>query len=209
MPKKEASTPLAAKIEQGLAASADHRSMTSHRFFFGYLYGLITQAPLYTQWQRLLAYIRRFRTLAFAWRTVTLLWSIVETGALVLLTTAVFLVILPILAALMLGILITARIESKRTNRQLWSASQGKPIYLLFLPLQPSPLLKATAKELAEKGATVLLLSPYWISAKGLSRGGFYCTARKEDEGIYLVRRYYFFSLQKHVLSKANVSYVY
>lgn len=189
--------------------AAQNRAMTAHRFFFGYAYELFTHAQLYTHWQNLLAYIRRFRMIAFVLRVLTIIWSILQTGALVLLTTALFLVILPIAAALMLGILLTALIESRRTNRQLREESEGKQIYVLFMTDRDNPFLSVNTKNLADSGNTVLIVSPYWISAKGIRRGHFYCTARKEADDVYLVRRYYFFSLKKHVLSDAKVGYVY
>ena len=209
MNKKEISAETASMIVRMQTDSANHQKMTSHRFFLGYVYDLFTHTPIYTHWKNLLAYFRRFRTVTFILRTLTLLLSIVETGALVILSTAVFLVILPILAALMLGILITARIESKRTNQNLLRTTQSKRSYVLFLPLQSAPFFSATVKEFAANGDVVFLVSPYWISPKGVSKGRFYCTARKEAEGIYLVRRYYFFSLRKHVLSQTNAAYVY
>lgn len=209
MNKKDAQAKAEVTAQELQAIASQHQKMTSHRFFLGYVYDLFTNAPIYTHWKNLLAYVRRFRTVAFLLRLLTLLIGIVETGALVLLSTALFLVILPILVALMLGILITARIESRRTNQALRKATQGKKAYVLFLPLQDAPLLTATAQELAASGGVVFAVSPYWISSKGLSDGRFYCTARREWENVHLVRRYYFFSLQKRVLSLTDVAYVY
>lgn len=209
MNKKEAPAKAAEAVTELQAEAAQHQKMTSHRFFLGYVYDLFTNAPLYTHWKNLLSYVRRFRTVTFLLRLVTLLLSILETGALVILSTALFLVILPILIALMLGILLTACIESRRTNRALQKATQGKKIYVLFLPLQNAPLLAATAQEFAAGGGVVFAISPYWISSKGFSKGRFYCTARCEWENVHLVRRYYFFSLQKRVLSKTDVAYIY
>lgn len=209
MNKKDASAKVTDAITRTQLDATHHKAMTSHRFFFGYVYDLFTHTPVYTHWKNLLAYFRRFRTVTFLLRALTLLLNIVETGALVILTTAVFLVILPILAALMLGILITACIESKRTNQTLLLSAQGRKIYVLFLPPQPGPFFAKNVKDLAKNGTVVFVVSPYWISPKGLSGGHFYCTARKELEGVYLIRRYYFFSLQKHVLSRATVAYLY
>ncbi len=197
------------KISELQKKAEEHRLLTSHRFFFSYAWALFRRAPLYLHWQSLLSYIRRFRMITFLLRVGSILFTILETGALVLLSTAVFLVILPLAAALMLGILLTALLESKRTNRQLAAAVGSRPCCVLFLSEEKNPFLLENTKSLAACGKTVFVVSPYWISPKGLSSGRFYCTARREAAHIYLVRRYYFFSLRKHVLKKAGTVYLY
>jgi len=209
MHKKETEDSVAHRIQQAQLEAADHKQMVSYRFFFHYLYRKVTSAPFYTHWKSILSYIRRFRAVTYTIRALSFVLGILETGALVLLSTALFLVILPILFALMLGILITARIESGRTNHTLATISQSGRVYVLFLPAHAGDFFTENAKNLARQGDTVLIVSPYWISPNGLSKGAFYCTARREADRIYLIRRYYFFSLQKHVLKKRNTVYIY
>ena len=190
------------KIKERLDAQATNPSLTAHKSFAGYLCHLVTNAPLYLHWQRLLSYVRKFRMITFTLRVITIILTILETGALVILTTAVFLVILPILAALMLGILVTARIDSRRANQAMSKALEGKRVYLFFLPRGEASFLCAWARELAREGNAVVLISPYWISPTGISGRKFYFTVRKEETDLYLIRRYYFFSFRKHVLKK-------
>lgn len=190
--------------------SAKNRKLVSHRFFFGFLYDDLTHTPLYTQWQAFLSLLRRFRTVAWVLRILTVIFTILETGALVLLTTAVFLVILPLATALMLGILLTALLESRRTNRQMREQLAGKQIYILFLSQRENPFLEQNARLLSRQDHTaVIIVSPYLVSPKGLRDRGFYCTARREGKDLYLVRRYYYFSLWKHVLRNKRVSVLY
>ena len=185
------------------------RKMVMHRSLFGYLYDLLTHTSLYAKWQSVLSVLRRARAVSFTLKVLTVLFSILETGALVILSTVLFLIILPIGSMLMLGILLTAFLESKRTNEQLASELAGKQIYVLFLRDGDENRFQAqNARELATHG-TVLLISPYWISAKGLYPHGFYCTVRREAPNILLVRRYYFFSLRRRVLHGLNTAYLY
>lgn len=188
---------------------AAHPTLTAHRHFTAYLYHIFTHAPLYLHWKRLLAHVRRFRTVAFIFRVIGILITVLETGALVILTTVLFLILLPILSALMLGILITARVDSRRANQAMKTALEGKRTYLFFLPKDTSAFFFANAQSLAAKGAAVILISPYWISAKGFRKGHFYFTVRRESENIFLIRRYYFFSLRKNVLRGKDTVIVY
>lgn len=199
----------AREIEDTQKEALQNRRMLSHRFFSGYVYHLVTHAPLYSHWQRLLALLRRFRTVAFLWRILTVTVTVIETGALVILTTAIFLVILPISTALMLGVLLTARIESRRTNRQMRDRLREKSVYVLFLAATDNGFLWQNAKDLAASGKAVIVVSPFWISPKGMKKGHFYFTLRREAPNVYLIRRYYFFSLRKHVLKDATVAYLF
>ncbi len=67
----------------------------------------------------------------------------------------------------------------------------------------------AWAKELAKEGNAAVLISPYWISPRGLRGKEFYFTIRMEEQNLYLIRRYYFFSLRKSVLREENTVIVY
>lgn len=194
-------------------AALENRRMMSHRFFFGYLYDAITHTSIYAHWQHLLAWLRRFRTVAFVLRALTVLFAILETGALVVLSTAVFLVILPLAVALMLGILITAAVESIKSNRILSNRLQNQHVCVLFMPTDASPFFAQHAKSLAKDGYSVIVVSPYLLLSKGVcqtdQKTAFYATFRKETTNLYLIRRYYLFSLRKKVLSKCNTAYLY
>ncbi len=191
--------------------SARNQKLVSHRFFFGFAYDALTHTPLYTHWQAFLSLLRRFRAVAFFLRVLTVIFAIIETGTLVLLTTAVFLVILPLAVALMLGILITALLESRRTNRQMTRWLEGKEIFVLFLSQRENPFLEQNANLLSKtENAAVIVVSPYLLSPRGLlHKESFYCTARRENENVYLIRRYYYFSFRKHVLRGKAVAYLY
>ncbi len=188
----------------------ENREMTRHRFFFGYLYARIRSTSLWAHWQRWLSYFRRFRTVTIVWRVLVFIFSVLQTGALVLLSTLLFVIILPLFIVLMLGILITAAIESRRSNRFLREKLAGRRVCILFLPPQKSDFFEQHAARLTEEGFSVLIVSPYLLSSRGIgSRNGFYSTLRREAPDLYLVRKYYFFSLQKHVLRSLDVAFLY
>ncbi len=200
-PQKEA--------EKHLAESSQHKKMTEDRHFIKYVYHLFTNTPLYLHWQRILSYFRKFRAIAVFLRILTLLFTVIETGALVILSTALFLILLPFATALMLGILLTARIDSRRVNQKMKNALADKKIYVFFLPREEADFLSRNAQDLAKKGNGVILISPYWISSGGIKKGHFYFTVRCEEENLYLIRRYYFFSFRKQVLDPNKTVMVY
>ncbi|MBQ9132709.1 MAG: hypothetical protein IJX62_09625, partial [Clostridia bacterium] len=151
-------------VRERFQDAVHNRRMTEYRFFLGYLRGTVKSAPLYGHWKSFLTHLRRFRMLTLILRVAGGILTVLETGALVLLTTAVFLVILPILAALMLGILITAQIESRHSNALLKHGLKGKRVVVLFGSMDGNLFQWRNACELACRGYAVLLISPYWIS---------------------------------------------
>jgi len=195
--------------ESVLRQACRNRDMNRHHSFFGHLHAIVKSAPFYAHWKNLLAYLRRIRTVALILRIGGVVLTVLETGALVLLSTALFVVILPVLGALMSGILLTALLESRRSNRVLSSRLRKKDVIVLFWDLRSEGFQLQNARDLAKRGKAVLLVSPYWISAKGLHHAHFYTTFREEGQNLYLIRRYYYFSLRKHVLTHENATYVY
>lgn len=187
-----------------------NRRLRTHRFFLGYAYDLFRNARIYTLWRSFLTYFRRLRMVAWTIKILSVILTVLETGALIILSTAIFLVLLPILTAFMLGVLLTALIESRKSNRIMKKALDGRQVYVLFLSKSRNPFLKQNARAFAAlENSAVVVVSPYWISGRGLTKNRFFCTVRQEGADIYLVRRYYFFMLKKHVLSDAKTGYVY
>jgi hypothetical protein len=200
----------------GEAARHAHRErllnkrITTEANLFTYLWHTLRENSLWILWRRALDWFRRFRLVAILLRAAAFLWGLLQAGALVLFSTALLLVALPLLVSLMLGILITALLETRQSNRRLLRATEGKHVYVLFLPRATSSFAIENARDLARKSnCAVIAVSPYWISSRGITRSHFYCTVRREEESLFLVRKFYFFSLCKHVLAKRKTAYLY
>ena len=144
--------------------------------------------------------VKKFHTVAFIVRLVTLLFSILETGALVLISSAVLLILLPVFALLGMGCILVAALRSGQMNRKMRTLLANQTVYLLFPTAREQQDAKEEARELA-KQATVLIVSPDWFSARATKAGHFYFTATQDQPRIFWVRRYYFFSLKREVLS--------
>lgn len=194
---------------------SENRKLLRHSTLTRYLFDRIRHATLYTELQRLLAYLRRIRMVAFLLRALSFFLTLLETGALVLVTTVLFVILLPIGLLLMLTLLFTALVQSIRTNRLLRQELSGRTVYVFFdVPDvgagEASRFFAQNALERSlQKDCACLCISPYWISSRGLFKKGFYCTARKEAAHLYLVRRYYFFSLKRNVLGNVSTVYVF
>ena len=202
-------------VDDLLKCAAENRMLMRSRTLAQYLFHRFRRGALYTELQRLLAYLRRVRMIAYLLRFFSLLLTLVETGAVVLITTALFLILLPIGITFLLASLLIALIQSRKTNRLLRTELEGRTVYVFFGTSSshendPSRFLARNVLDCSQRiDCACLWISPYWISSKGLFQKGFYCTARKEAAHLYLVRRYYFFSLKRNVLKKTSTVYVF
>ena len=197
------------RVEQALNETQENKAFTEQKNLWTYLLTSLRRNSLWSLWKRGLDWFRRFRLVALIFRAAAVVWAVLQTGATVILTTLLFLVALPLTVSLMLGILLTAILETGTSNQRLCKATEGKQVYVIFLPRKEGAFFAANARDLAKKKCTVIVVSPYWISSKGLCKGNFYCTARREAEGIYLVRRFYFLALRRRVLAQRETAYLY
>lgn len=198
------------KTEQVLRERLEHRRMAGERSLWRYVLAKIRAGTFFGYCKMVLAWFRRLRFVGVLFRAVTATLTLLETGALFLLGTALFVVLLPALLLGVLGILLVAYCESGRTNRRFAARTEGKPIYLLFLSREAGTYFFCNAKDLAKKeGGTVFAVSPYWFSTRGMREGSFYFTARREAQGVYLIRPYYFFSLKRSLLRERNFTVLY
>ena len=187
-----------------------NRRMSSEKWLLRYLWQSLRQNSLWMLLGRWMEWFRRFRLVSFLLRLAALLWGILQTGAAVRLSTLLLLVALPLLLSWMLGILLTALLETKKSNRLLSAVTEGKSVYVLFLPRAESRFFAANAYDLSQReDRVVIAVSPYWLSSRGLRKGYFYCTVRKESDALYLVRPFYFFSLSRRVLAQRDTAYLY
>ncbi len=188
-----------------------HQRLRHHNSFWSYLNTARRSAKLYAHWMRLVTVFRRFRLVTLILRLTAFVLSVLEAGALALLSALLLLFFLPILIFLSLGILLTVLWEAPKKNREIASQIKEKQIHVLFWENESGEFFKANARSLAaQEGNAVIVISPFYLSSRGIrKRSPFYVTARMEEKDLFLVRRYYFFSLQKAVLSKEKTAYWY
>ena len=62
---------------------------------------------------------------------------------------------------------------------------------------------RAHIEELSSRcHTTILVVSPYFWSGKGITGNRFYFLLRKEKENVYILRKHYYFSLKKVVFTQ-------
>lgn len=180
----------------------DQANRRAHHYrkktFLRYLWESVMESAPIAVMTKLVLYLRRIRVVQIV---LSLALTLGAVAAVAVLTAAV----LPFLAAGTLLLALLAFLRSHRMNRILRDELGEGRIRVLVPPskaaLTEGSFFQANARAMAaEKGVTVLVVSPYLLSARGLGGRGGYFTARKEADGLYLVRKHYFFILRRRVL---------
>ena len=171
-----------------------------------YIYSGIKDSSAYGIWMRILTYFRRFRLASTIIRITTWIIALIQSGALFIVSTAIFVVTVPLLIIASLAMSIAALTHSSSLNHRFSALTQDKRIYVFFPPASPRAdqhsVLRATADNLArDKSNFIFIVSPYSFSSYILGNKQPYTASKPLSENIYCIRRHYYFTLQKKVLS--------
>ena len=180
----------------------DEANRRAHRYrkssFFRYLWEAVRDSVPAQLVTKLVTYLRRMQVFQ------TVLAILTAVGAVV----AVAVVSATVLPFLFFGtglLTILALMRSRRMNRILKKELTDRRIRVLIPPRghaldEGSFFIRNARAMAAEDHVTVIVVSPYVFSKRGLGGHGRFFTARKEGDDLYLARRHYFFVLRRKVL---------
>ncbi len=170
--------------------------------FLRYLIESVRESAPVLVLTKLVQYLRRVRLVQ------TVLTVVLALGA-VITVAVVSAAILPFLFFGTALLTMLALMLSGRMNRILRRELTDRRIRVLVPPrggsLDSGSFFIRNARAMAaEENVTVIVVTPYPISGRGLGGRGRFFTARKEAEDLYLVRRHYFFVLRRKVLDAVD-----
>jgi len=165
--------------------------------FLRYLWESVMESAPVRILSNLIHYLRRVRAVQLILTVLAALGAVVTVA---LVSAAV----LPFLLFWTATLAILAYARSRHMNRILRKELSDKTIRVMIPPrggaFGEGSFFIRNARAMAADGVAVLVVSPYPLSSRGLGGKGGFFTARREAEGLYLVRRHYFFMLRKRVL---------
>lgn len=148
-------------------------------------------------------YFRNSLWITRIFRWGVLLYQYLQAGAFVLLYTAAFLLIIPILLAVSaLTLILTLLLRNRNAVRLLREAKQ-KVVFLIVDQKDGFDGMALAEEAARHPDATVLIVSPFFLSRRGVGEETrmFVCY-RKESENIYILRNYFFFYFRRRLLKK-------
>lgn len=203
MPEFQAQSP-----DEALRRAKACLYFSKRRGFFSDLLSVIKEARAYRLWQKILTALRRVRLISLFLHIFGWVSTLLQTGTLVILTTVLLFLILPIFLVFLICLAATALIDSRRSIRRLSEHLKDKQVYVFFCANGNFGIQNACALA-SDPHIAVLTISPYWIGAKGLLSNKRYVNMRQDGERLFLIRRYFYFAVRKRILKNGRTTLVY
>lgn len=207
--KRNKATPISEKSNTAFFEKARYCAHAEQKNLFLFSLGLFRNSRFYQIWERSARYMRRFRMVSTAFRIFPWILLLISTNTLLYAVAAMLLFLLPFVLLTLLSLVASALIRYKKINQRMQSLLSDQTVYVLFpersREFSFGSFWRGNAIDLAKReNAFVLIVSPFFLSPRGLLHHSFYYNVRMEKNNIFLVRRHYFFSLKKHVLESRN-----
>ena len=167
----------------------------------------VKEARPWRIWQSILSYFRRARAISFLFRVIGWIFTLLRTGTLIILTTVLFFIILPIVITVAIGFLLAAFLDMKKSLSELQKTIGERHVWVFFSVGEFG--WKNALAQASEENYLCLIVSPHWISSVGNNSKKFYLNLRAESRNCYLVRRYFYIRLQKKLLKSDNTVLIY
>lgn len=168
--------------------------------YFSFLFSRLRAKDFYDKAAK---YFRNSLWITRIFRWGVLLYQYLQAGAFVLLYTAAFILIIPILLAVSaLTLVLTLLLRNRNAVRLLREAKEE--VVFLIVDQKDDFDSMALAEEVARHPEeSVLIVSPFFLSRRGVGEESrmFVCY-RKESENVYILRNYFFFYFRRRLLKK-------
>ena len=155
--------------------------------------------------------IRRISRFFRRWRLFRNIAMITGAVFVTLLLSAFFLTALPFLLLLLLVSLLAIFFRAKSANRRMRGALENTTrVRIIIFPdsttFRESSFAQRSAMAMSEeKGTAIIAVTPRLWSTTGLGGKGMFFTAREEKPQLFLVRRGYYFILNRSVLHELSL----
>lgn len=203
-------TDLGEDAPDSFLSRASEALLFHHKGYVGYLAALVRRNSAYRLWQKYAGYFRRIRLVSVTLRILSYVFLLLQTGTVFVIVLLLLLITLPVLAAVTLIAYLIALLLMRRDNQKMSTLCKSTKIYVFFPrrteEFSRGNFWKGNILTLAKDPNTrVIVVSPYVFSGKGIvEKGRYYFNYRREDNRLYFIRKHYFFSLRRHVLSKCH-----
>lgn len=173
--------------------------LISAKTLLSYIYARLRQTSVYGIADRVIKYARRTLFIGRIIRTISVIFALVETSAVVLLSAAAIAVLLPITVVALAALYTADTIIGGRTlaSRELRCDLSRERIYVIS---QAGGFGEGLAAELSRSGAAVFVITAS-LKKKFVS-------AQKTD-GVYYVRHAFFFRLKRRMLTRHKDKLIY
>lgn len=168
--------------------------------YFAFLFSRLRQKNFYAPIRKIVGYLRNSLFLTRLFRFGLLLYQYLQAGAFVLIYTAVFLLLIPILLSVAIITLILALLLRSQNEKKLRRELQKQVVFVLPDAKEHFTQENLRAAAADDPEASVLLVTPFFLKRTGLGeKTNWFVCFRKERENVYILRTYFFFYLRRRL----------
>ena len=151
-------------------------------------------------WDGVVGVFRRFRLISTTLRIAAVIISAIETGAAFILAAGIALALSPAILLFLTAVTLDSAISGLGAVKEIRRIAADGAVTFVFPPRGALGRDRAPGGygSLALSG-TVIIVSPYLISARGDGGRGGYSSLRRERENVYIIRRRMYFVIRRRL----------
>ena len=183
------------------------RDLFERKTFASYLWGTFKNRTFFLYYQKFIFVLSKYTFITTSLKVLLFLWTLLQSSALFVLFTGSVAVVMPVTIILSYLTIMLTFFGRKELNRRTRQALNGKKITVFFPPKGHAFKKTSYFRELVRSASddpdsAVVIVSPYYFASNGVSGSKrYYLTIRFEKENVIILRKHYFFTFKRNVLS--------
>ena len=186
--------------EAYIASAALDRKRFARKSYILFLFDTVTSTRGFELWDGVVGVFRRFRLISTTLRIAAVIISAIETGAAFILAAGIVLALSPVILLFLTAVTLDSAISGLGAVKEIRRIAADGAVTFVFPPRGALGRDRAPGGygSLALSG-TVIIVSPYLISARGDGGRGGYSLLRRERENVYIIRRRMYFVIRRRL----------
>lgn len=186
--------------EAYIASAALDRKRFARKSYILFLFDTVTSTRGFELWDGVVGVFRRFRLISTTLRIAAVIISAIETGAAFILAAGIVLALSPAILLFLTAVTLDSAISGLGAVKEIRQIAADGAVTFVFPPRGALGRDRAPGGygSLALSG-TVIIVSPYLISARGDGGRGGYSSLRRERENVYIIRRRMYFVIRRRL----------
>ena len=200
-----------------LRQGAQKKELFERKNFASYLFGTFKSRTFFLYYQKFIYILRKYTFVTTTLKILLLLWTALQSSALFVLFTGSLAIVAPITIIFSYIAIFLTFLGRKKLNSRMRQTLKNKKITVFYPPKgrafdNSSYFISFVSSSASREDSAVVVVSPYYFDTKGISRSRrYYLASRFEAPNVILIRKHYFFTFKKHVLSDAseNITHIF
>lgn len=205
------------KVESAFLRQAKNEGAFSQKKYFSYIRHSVKNASVFWIYAGIINAVRRFTFVSTTIRILIFLLSLIQSGAVFIISTSAFIIALPFVFLFSgIGFMLTF-LGSRRAIQKARPMVKGKKVTVFFpanrRAFDNDSYFSGMVREVAAKPDSLcVIVSPGLFFSRGIfEKRRYYFTTRTDGDNVVIVRRHFYYRFKNRVLLKdaAKITEIY